>query len=512
MQTKDILIIGGGGHTRVLIGMALSAGLRLRGIVTSNKELLGTSIFEVPVLGVEDDFAIDSTQVTLLNGVGNQVSRAGSGLEGRAALYQRWRAKGFDFLPFIAGNAIVQPQVMMGEGVQVMPGAVVEPGAVLGENCIINTRASIDHDVVLYPHCHVAPGAILCGNVTVGEETHIGAGAVIIQGIRIGSHAVIGAGAVRHPPCAGWGGGARGELRAGEAHAGTMTATCALSEEEILARVLYRDAMMLVLDKPFGIAVHVTGHDKIALDQSFHYLQFGLPKKPELAHRLDRGTSGCLVLGRHRQALIKLVKLFENQRVGKTYRAICIGVPEQVEGVIDRAILKSGVGSKWKMSLDEAGQSAVTEYRVLRSFSFDAESFSWNTASRASANDEIVNVIPGSSRDLLNPAERHLAGDPGTGAGMTVPPSVVQLSEIEFRPKTGRTHQIRLHAAFALGCPVVGDPFYGPQDGPFSAKEMPMMLHAETIEIPLQPSKPPIVVSAPLPERMEKFLATLSVR
>ncbi len=223
-----------------------------------------------------------------------------------------------------------------------------------------------------------------------------------------------------------------------------------LNEAEINATLLYRDAMILVLNKPVGIAVHITGHDKIALDQSFPHLQFGLPKPPALAHRLDRGTSGCLVLGRHRQALIKLGKLFEKQRVNKTYRAICVGVPEQPSGTIDRAILKSGVGSKWKMSLDEAGQAAVTEYRVLK-----------------------TNGV---------------------------------LSEIEFSPKTGRTHQIRLHAAFALGCPVVGDPFYGVQEGEFSASHAPMMLHAETVEIPLQQSKPPIKVTAPLPEAMLAML------
>jgi tRNA pseudouridine32 synthase / 23S rRNA pseudouridine746 synthase len=229
-----------------------------------------------------------------------------------------------------------------------------------------------------------------------------------------------------------------------------MTATRPLTEDEINAALLYRDAMILVLNKPAGIAVHVTGHDAIALDQSFQHLQFGLPKPPALAHRLDRGTSGCLVLGRHRQALIKLGKLFEKQRVNKTYRALCIGVPAAGEGVIDRPILKSGVGSKWKMSLDAAGQVAVTEYRVVKSN--------------------------------------------GT------------LSEIEFSPKTGRTHQIRLHAAFALGCPVVGDPFYAPAEGEFSASRVPMMLHAETVEIPLQPSKPPIKVSAPIPEAMRMML------
>lgn len=216
-----------------------------------------------------------------------------------------------------------------------------------------------------------------------------------------------------------------------------------LTESDIQSRVLYRDAMMLVIDKPAGIAVHVTGHDKVALDGAFHHLQYGLPKKPELAHRLDRGTSGCLVLGRHRQALIKLGKLFEQQKVHKTYRAWVVGVPAQSEGVINRPILKSGQGSKWKLTLDDAGQEAVTEYKLLR--------------------------------------------------------TVSGLSEICFFPKTGRTHQIRLHAAYALGCPIVGDPFYGQQEGEHSAKSLPMMLHAEAVEIPLYSTKPAIKVEAPLP-------------
>lgn len=227
-------------------------------------------------------------------------------------------------------------------------------------------------------------------------------------------------------------------------------ATHPLSESEILSRLLYRDAMMLVLDKPAGIAVHVTGHDKIALDQSFAYLQFGLPQAPALAHRLDRDTSGCLVLGRHRQALIKLGKLFEQQKAEKSYLAVVVGQPAEAEGVIDRAILKSGQGSKWKLTLDDAGQPAVTHYRVLKS-----------------------NGI---------------------------------LSVLEFFPKTGRTHQIRLHAAFGLGCPVAGDPFYGPQEGEFSAARQPMMLHAQRITLPLYANKEPVAVEAPVPEVMQRLM------
>lgn len=294
-----------------------------------------------------------------------------------------------------------------------------------------------------------------------------------------------------------------------------MTATQVLTEAEINATLLYRDALILVLNKPAGIAVHVTAHDKISLDQSFHHLQFGLPKKPELAHRLDRGTSGCLVLGRHRQALIKLGKLFEKQRVHKTYRAICVGVPAQREGVIDRAILKSGVGSKWKMSLDEAGQAAVTEYRVLRTFlapplrgSGNRQTLAQSVAWGDNSNTDLPPTKSEGGFDSPSGGELGARGldnalmQRGHNNLLCLP---CALSEIEFSPKTGRTHQIRLHAAFALGCPVVGDPFYGPAEGAFSAAHVPMMLHAETVEIPLQPSKPPIKVSAPLPEHMKIF-------
>ncbi|MDX2095825.1 MAG: RNA pseudouridine synthase [Alphaproteobacteria bacterium] len=277
-----------------------------------------------------------------------------------------------------------------------------------------------------------------------------------------------------------------------------------LSEAAINAALLYRDAMILVLNKPAGIAVHITGHDKIALDQSFHYLQFGLPKPPALAHRLDRGTSGCLVLGRHRQALIKLGKLFEKQRVNKTYRAVCVGVPAEASGIIRRPILKSGVGSKWKMSLDDAGQEAVTEYRVLRSFQTGVAGDAGLSApllrgsqnapehsggGMISADFPLTKIV----EDDFNSPARGEWGVRGADKGQF-------LSEIEFSPKTGRTHQIRLHAAFALGCPIAGDPFYGPMEGEFAAANMPMMLHAESVEIPLQPSKPLIKVTAPLPE------------
>ena len=85
-----------------------------------------------------------------------------------------------------------------------------------------------------------------------------------------------------------------------------------MTPEEMVSRLLYRDGLMLVIDKPAGIAVHRGPKGGASLEDHFDALRFGLPRAPALAHRLDRDTSGCLVLGRHRKALAQLGRLFKN--------------------------------------------------------------------------------------------------------------------------------------------------------------------------------------------------------
>jgi tRNA pseudouridine32 synthase/23S rRNA pseudouridine746 synthase len=84
-----------------------------------------------------------------------------------------------------------------------------------------------------------------------------------------------------------------------------------MTSEEMLARLLYRDGLMLVVDKPAGLPVHRGPKGGDAFEDYFDALRFGLPRPPALAHRLDRDTTGCLVLGRHRKALALLGKLFK---------------------------------------------------------------------------------------------------------------------------------------------------------------------------------------------------------
>jgi tRNA pseudouridine32 synthase/23S rRNA pseudouridine746 synthase len=215
----------------------------------------------------------------------------------------------------------------------------------------------------------------------------------------------------------------------------------------LVERVLYRDGLILVVDKPAGIPVHSGPGGGPHLEHWFPLLRFGLPRPPALAHRLDRDTSGCLVLGRHPKALRRLGRLFAEGKVEKVYWAVVAGVPTQPAGRIETALRKETRGTTgWRMVVDPAGQRAVTDYRILGA----ADGRAW----------------------------------------------------LELRPRTGRTHQIRVHCA-TLGCPVVGDPAYGGPD------DAPLQLHARAIALPLYPAKPPIAVSAPVPQHMLAALTRL---
>jgi RluA family pseudouridine synthase len=202
--------------------------------------------------------------------------------------------------------------------------------------------------------------------------------------------------------------------------------------------LLYRDACMLVLNKPAGIQVHQGPYKGEHLEQYFESLRFGLPRNPTLAHRLDRDTSGCLVLGRHAKAMAKLGSMFKNGRIHKTYLAEIQGKLPEPAGEIHLPLLKIGEGAKWKIIVDDAGQKAHTSYEVL----------------------EV--------------RER--------------------TSFVKLTPHTGRTHQLRIHMR-EMGTPIVGDWKYG-----HAGTDEKMMLHAWHIEIPYYQNKPAIKVTAPLPE------------
>ena len=203
-------------------------------------------------------------------------------------------------------------------------------------------------------------------------------------------------------------------------------------------RILFIDAEAIVLDKPAGLPVDRPRDGSLSLENHLQGLTFGFQRWPLPVHRLDRDTSGCLLLARNPKAHKRFQQAFEAGTVGKSYLAVVEGVPEANEGVIDLPLSKiSSREQGWRMTGDPGGKAARTR---------------WSLLERANGRSLIL-----------------------------------------FEPETGRTHQIRVHAAEGLGAAIVGDPVYGRGGEP-------MLLHAWKLQIP-RPSKTTIAAEAPLPER-----------
>jgi len=191
-MSPPLIVLGAGGHAKVLIDALQQTSVPILGIVDRKKEKVGTTILGVPVLGTEDSIEAHAPiSVWLVNAVGS----AGSMIT-RRVLYETFKAKGYRFASVIHPSAISAQDVQLAEGVQIMAGAVVQAGCAIGENTIVNTGVNIDHDCAIGSHVHLAPGVILSGDARVGDSSHIGSGATIIQGIRVGKGALIAAGAV----------------------------------------------------------------------------------------------------------------------------------------------------------------------------------------------------------------------------------------------------------------------------------------------------------------------------
>ena len=230
-----------------------------------------------------------------------------------------------------------------------------------------------------------------------------------------------------------------------------------LSEEQTSfaqSLVIHRDAQALVINKPPGLATQGGTGTTEHVDGLLDALDFGLESRPKLVHRLDKDTSGALLLARTARAAAFFSKHFSSRTARKVYWAIVVGVPDLNDGMIDLPISKQpGTGGE-KMHVDEeAGQPARSRFRVI---------------------------------------ER--AGN--------------RAAWVELQPFTGRTHQLRVHMA-AIGHPIVGDGKYGGQEsfltGGISRK---MHLHARRIRID-HPDGGAVDVRADLPTHFAETLATL---
>lgn len=192
MTDKPLIIVGAGGHARVVLDAAIEAGYEVIGLVDEDDALHGTEIFGVPVIGDDNvvrNYGIDD--VRLIVGIG---STENTRMRQRA--FKTFKALGYDFAVIKHPSAHISRNTELGEGVVVMAGAILQAGSRVSDNVIINTGAQLDHDADIGAHTHIAPGAVLSGNVSIGANTHIGCGATIIQGVIIGNGAVVGAGSV----------------------------------------------------------------------------------------------------------------------------------------------------------------------------------------------------------------------------------------------------------------------------------------------------------------------------
>jgi tRNA pseudouridine32 synthase / 23S rRNA pseudouridine746 synthase len=206
--------------------------------------------------------------------------------------------------------------------------------------------------------------------------------------------------------------------------------------------VLFIDAEAMILDKPAGLAVDAPRDGSLSVMNHLDSLRFGFERHPSIVHRLDRDTSGCLLLARNPKAQKKFSQAFEAGTVEKSYLAVLAGVPKDPGGTIDMALNKvSTREAGWRMIPEPRGQRAVTHWEVVT-----------------------------------------------FGEGKAL---------VRFRPETGRTHQLRVHAASGIGIAIAGDPVYG-------TKGRHMLLHAERLLVPRE-GKEPAMATAPMPAQFPEW-------
>lgn len=194
---SDLYVLCAGGHARVVIDILTMTGRKPKGLIDADPALHGSFVLDVPVLGGDAVILdLDPDAVALINALGNRPGHGQSNLSARRALFEKFKAKGYQFESVVSLDASISTSVDLEEGCHVITRAVIHPGCRLGANAILNTGASLDHDCIVGAHSHIAPWAVLCGGVSVGEECHVGARAVLVPGISVGDGAVVGAGAV----------------------------------------------------------------------------------------------------------------------------------------------------------------------------------------------------------------------------------------------------------------------------------------------------------------------------
>jgi len=186
----EIVVIGGGGHAKVLISLLKKLGWEILGFTDEQDR---DFILGIPYLGddsVLPDVLSTHQHCSAVIGLGKVDASAA-----RAQLQREIRELGFDSPVVVSPRAVVNEEVELGPGTAVFDGAVVNSGTVVGGHCILNTNSTVEHDCRLDEHVHVAPGAIVSGSVVIGDGCMIGAGSTLVQDVIVCPGCLIGAGA-----------------------------------------------------------------------------------------------------------------------------------------------------------------------------------------------------------------------------------------------------------------------------------------------------------------------------
>lgn len=187
---KPVILIGGGGHAKVVASTLIELKIPILGFV--DLDASKTTLLCLTRLGGDEAIlAHPPDSVLLVQGLGSVSPKSA-----RAKVFDHHKSLGYNFITAIHPAAIISKDVEIGEGTVIFAGAIVQPGVRIGENCVLNTRCSVDHDCTIGPHNHIAPGATLSGSITTGSNCHIGVGSTIIQGITVGESSLVGAGSV----------------------------------------------------------------------------------------------------------------------------------------------------------------------------------------------------------------------------------------------------------------------------------------------------------------------------
>ncbi len=188
---EKMVVIGGGGHAKVVIALLKKLGVyEILGYtdLKNNGSILGVSH-----LGPDSELEpLSAAKPGLKAAIG--IGQVGLGKQ-RCSILGRLAIPLVAFPPIVSPAAIVNESVILGHGVVIMDGAVINAGASIGCGAIVNTHSTIEHDSVVGDWAHIAPGAIVCGNVHIGDFSMVGAGATVIERIRVASSCMIAAGA-----------------------------------------------------------------------------------------------------------------------------------------------------------------------------------------------------------------------------------------------------------------------------------------------------------------------------